>query len=352
MNKLVPTYKVNDFDYDLPQRLIAQTPLLDRQSSRLLCLDRKSGEMRHQHFYDIIEQLNEGDVLVRNNTRVIPARMYGKKKGSGGNVEMLLLRPHGDDVWEVLIRPGRRVQEGHVVEFGDGRLCANIISRTKDGGRIVKLEASDGDVAAAIDAIGEMPLPHYITEKLQDRERYQTVYSEVEGSAAAPTAGLHFTPELLEKIKAKGVKIVNVTLHVGVGTFRPVTVDDVQEHHMHSEWYEVTEETAKIINDTRANGGRIIAVGTTSTRTLESCVDENGRIMAGSGETDIFIYPPYKLKAIDALITNFHLPKSTLMMLVSAFSSLDNVKRAYETAVQMEYRFFSFGDAMFIGDLK
>lgn len=348
MNKLIPTYSVSDFDYKLPESLIAQTPLKDRQSSRLLCMNRITGEITHKHFYDVIDYLNPGDALVLNNTRVIPARLYGIKQGSGGKVEMLLLRPHGDDVWEVLIRPGRRVHEGTIVEFGNGRLLAQIISRTSDGGRIVKLEAPFGDVSSAIDEIGEMPLPHYITEKLNDRERYQTVYSKIEGSAAAPTAGLHFTPELLEKIKKKGIKVINITLHVGVGTFRPVSVENVLEHNMHSEWFEVTKEAADEINAVRSSGGRIIAVGTTSTRTLESCADERGKILPGSGETDIFIYPPYKFKAIDGLITNFHLPKSTLMMLVSAFSSLENVKHAYETAVNLEYRFFSFGDAMFI----
>ncbi|MBQ1375118.1 MAG: tRNA preQ1(34) S-adenosylmethionine ribosyltransferase-isomerase QueA [Clostridia bacterium] len=348
MNKLIPTYKVSDFDYYLPEGLIAQTPLKDRQSSRLMHMNRITGEIRHEHFYDIVKYLNENDVLVLNNTRVIPARLYGKKQGSGGSVEMLLLKPYGDDVWEVLIRPGKRVHEGNIIEFADGKLTAEIIRRTEDGGRVVRLAAKDGNVAAAIDKTGEMPLPHYIKEKLTDRERYQTVYSKVEGSAAAPTAGLHFTNELLEKIKNKGVKTASVTLHVGVGTFRPVTVENVTEHKMHSEWFELTGEAADIINGARINGGRIIAVGTTSARTLESCADESGRVIPQSRETDIFIYPPYKFKAVDALITNFHLPKSTLMMLVSAFSSLDNVRHAYEEAVKIEYRFFSFGDAMFI----
>ena len=348
MNRLIPTYTVSDFDYYLPERLIAQTPLKDRQSSRLMHMDRLTGELKHEHFYDILNYLCTNDVLVLNNTRVIPARLYGKKQGTGGSVEMLLLKPYGGDVWEVLIRPGKRVHEGNIIEFDEGGLTAELIKRTDDGGRIVRLCAKNGDTAAAINKTGEMPLPPYIKEKLDDRERYQTVYSKVEGSAAAPTAGLHFTKELLEGISKKGIKTVDLTLHVGVGTFRPVNVENVLDHKMHSEWFELTEEAADEINKARKNGGRIVAVGTTSARTLESCADENGIIVPQSRETDIFIYPPYKFKAVDALITNFHLPKSTLMMLVSAFSSLENIRRAYEEAVKEEYRFFSFGDAMFI----
>ncbi|MBR2742227.1 MAG: tRNA preQ1(34) S-adenosylmethionine ribosyltransferase-isomerase QueA [Clostridia bacterium] len=348
MNRLIPKYAVSDFDYYLPEELIAQRPLADRQSSRLLHMDKATGELEHRHFYDVLDYLKPNDVLVLNNTRVIPARLYGKKQGSGGSVEMLLLKPYGDDVWETLIRPGKRVREGHTINFGDGGLTAEVLRRTEDGGRVVRLSSPDGDVAAAIERTGEMPLPHYIKEKLTDRERYQTVYSEVKGSAAAPTAGLHFTKELLSKIEKKGIKTVYVTLHVGVGTFRPVSVENVLEHKMHSEWFELTKEAADAINAARENGGRIVSVGTTSARTLESCADEGGRIIPQSRETDIFIYPPYKFKAVDALITNFHLPKSTLMMLVSAFSSLENTKHAYEEAVRLGYRFFSFGDAMFI----
>ncbi len=337
-----------DFYYDLPQELIAQKPLDDRTASRLLALNRSTGEITHKHFYDIVDYLNEGDCLVMNNTRVIPARLYGNKIGTGGKIEFLLLKRLDIDTWEVILKPGRKAREGSRFEFGGGLLRAEVLKVIEDGNRIVRFEY-EGIWEELLDRLGEMPLPPYIHEKLTDKERYQTVYSRIEGSAAAPTAGLHFTNELIEKIKAKGVKIAFVTLHVGLGTFRPVSVDNVEEHKMHSEYYEVSEETAKIINETREQGGRIIAVGTTSVRTMESVADSSGRIKPCSGNTEIFIYPGYKFKAVDALITNFHLPESTLLMLISAFSDKEKIFNAYNEAIKEKYRFFSFGDAMLIG---
>lgn len=336
-----------DFYFNLPPELIAQTPLKERTASRLLVLNRETGELAHRHFYDIIDYLNEGDCLVMNNTRVIPARLYGAKEGTGGKIEFLLLKRIEGNKWEVILKPGRRAKAGTRFTFGDGLLTAEILEQKEDGGRIVEF-FYDGIWEELLDRLGEMPLPPYIKEKLDDRERYQTVYSKIKGSAAAPTAGLHFTDELLEKIRAKGIKTAFLTLHVGLGTFRPVSVENVESHVMHSEYYEVSEETAKTVNETRKAGGRIIAVGTTSVRTLETCTTENGELLAKSGETKIFIYPGYKFKAVDALITNFHLPESTLLMLVSAFSDKETILRAYETAVSEKYRFFSFGDAMFI----
>lgn len=336
-----------DFYYDLPQELIAQKPLENRSESRLMTLNRVTGELKHRHFYDIIDYLNEGDCLVMNNTRVIPARLYGSKEKTGGKIEFLLLKRLDINTWEVILKPGRKARVGSRFEFGGGALKAEVLEVIEDGNRIVRFEY-DGVWEELLDKLGEMPLPPYIHEKLVDRERYQTVYSKVEGSAAAPTAGLHFTKELMDKIRAKGVKTAFVTLHVGLGTFRPVSVDNVEEHKMHSEYYEVSKETAKIVNETRKNGGRIIAVGTTSVRTMESVADENGFLAPCSGNTEIFIYPGYKFKAVDAMITNFHLPESTLLMLISAFSSKENVFGAYKEAINEKYRFFSFGDAMFI----
>lgn len=336
-----------DFYFDLPKELIAQTPLKERTASRLLALNKKNGEISHKHFYDIIDYLNEGDCLVMNNTRVIPARLYGVKEGTGGKIEFLLLKRIEGNKWEVILKPGKKAKKGARFSFGEGLLTAEILEQKEDGGRIVEF-FYNGIWEEILDKLGEMPLPPYIKEKLGDRERYQTVYSKIEGSAAAPTAGLHFTDELLEKIRKKGIKTAFVTLHVGLGTFRPVSVDNVENHVMHSEYYEISEETAKIINETKKSGGRIVAVGTTSVRTLETCTSEAGEVLAKSGETKIFIYPGYKFKAVDALITNFHLPESTLLMLVSAFSDKEMMLSAYKTAVDEKYRFFSFGDAMFI----
>lgn len=336
-----------DFYYELPQELIAQTPLDDRTASRLMVMDKESGKLTHKHFYDIVDYLKEGDCLVMNNTRVIPARLYGVKEGSGGKIEFLLLRRLELDKWEVILRPGKKAKPGSRFEFGGGLLRAEVLEVIEDGNRIVRFEY-DGVWEELLDKLGEMPLPPYIKEKLNDRERYQTVYSKIEGSAAAPTAGLHFTQELLDKIKAKGVEIAYLTLHVGLGTFRPVSVDNVEEHLMHSEYYQITAETAEKINNIKAKGGRIIAVGTTSVRTLETVADESGFLRAESGDTSIFIYPGYRFKAVDALITNFHLPESTLLMLVSALAGKQNILDAYKTAVDEKYRFFSFGDAMFI----
>lgn len=336
-----------DFYYELPQELIAQTPLKDRTASRLLVLDRKSGEMEHRRFRDITEYLRPGDCLVMNNTRVIPARLYGVKEDTGGKIEFLLLNRIDLDTWEIILKPGKRGRKGARFVFGDGALRAEITEVKPDGNRIVRFEY-EGVWEQLLDRLGEMPLPPYIKEKLTDKERYQTVYSKIDGSAAAPTAGLHFTEELIEQIKDMGVNTAYLTLHVGLGTFRPVSVENVEEHVMHSERYEINEETADLINRTRENGGRIIAVGTTSVRTLETAADDDGRLKAESGNTDIFIYPGYKFKAVDALITNFHLPESTLLMLVSAFAGKDKVFKAYEEAVKEKYRFFSFGDAMFI----
>jgi len=339
--------KTSDFYYDLPQSLIAQTPLEDRSSSRLLCVDKNDGNLRHGHFTDIADYINEGDCLVLNDTRVIPARLYGVKEGSGGKIEFLLLNRKEQDIWEVILKPGKKAKPGARFVFGEGLLTAEILDVVNDGNRLVKFYY-DGLFENVLDTLGEMPLPPYITEHLEDKERYQTVYSRHSGSAAAPTAGLHFTPELMDKLKAKGVKFAYVTLHVGLGTFRPVKVDDVENHRMHSEFFVINKETADVINSTKKAGGKIISVGTTSTRVLETVADENGFVKEDSGWTDIFIYPPYKFKCPDCLITNFHLPESTLLMLVSAFSSKEIIMNAYEEAVKEKYRFFSFGDAMFI----
>lgn len=336
-----------DFDFYLPEELIAQVPLQDRTSSRLMCLNKETGEIQHKHFYDMIEELRDGDCVVLNNTRVIPARLFGAREGSGGKVEFLLLTRTEKDRWEVLVKPGKKAKVGDKVIFGEGILTATIKEIIEDGKRVVEFEY-EGIFEEALDKLGEMPLPPYIHEKLEDKERYQTVYSKHDGSAAAPTAGLHFTTELLDKLRGKGVQIAYVTLHVGLGTFRPVKVEDVLAHEMHSEFYMIDEENAAIINGVKAKGGRIIPVGTTSTRTLESNADEEGKIKAGSGWTNIFIYPGYKFKCIDALITNFHLPESTLIMLVSALAGKEPVLAAYNEAVKERYRFFSFGDAMFV----
>lgn len=339
--------KTSDFYYDLPEELIVQDPLEDRTASRLLVLDRKTGAVKHKIFSDVIDYLNKGDCLVINNTRVIPARLIGEKEGTGGKVEVLLLKRRANDVWETLVKPGKKLRPGAKITFGDGRLRAEVLEVVEEGNRLVKFHY-EGIFEEILDSLGEMPLPPYITHKLEDKEMYQTVYAKFDGSAAAPTAGLHFTKELLNKIEEKGIKIASITLHVGLGTFRPVKVDDVNNHHMHTEWYEVNAEAADIINETKRNGGRVICVGTTSCRTIESVADENGYMKAKTGETDIFIYPGYKFKIMDGLITNFHLPESTLVMLVSAFAGKENVLSAYETAVKERYRFFSFGDAMIL----
>ncbi len=339
--------KTGDFYYDLPQELIAQTPLLQRDSSRLLILNKESGQTEHRHFQDILAQLHKGDCLVMNDSRVLPARLLGHRP-TGGAVELLLLTQKEDDVWECLAKPGRKLHAGAEVIFGDGSLRATILSETETGNRMVKFHYN-GIFLEILEALGKMPLPPYIKEELQDAERYQTVYSKVNGSAAAPTAGLHFTKELLQRISDKGVKLAYVTLHVGLGTFRPVKVDDVNEHHMHAEFCMLSKETAQILNETKQNGGRIVCVGTTSCRTLESLANDDGTFEEKSAWTEIFIYPGYRFKAMDALITNFHLPESTLIMLVSAFAGYENVMNAYAEAVKERYRFFSFGDAMFIG---
>ena len=339
--------KTSDFYFDLPEELIAQDPLEDRTGSRLLVLDKKTGNTEHRVFRDILDMVGPGDCMVLNNTKVIPARLYGAKEDTGAGVEILLLKRLEKDCWECLVKPGKKCRPGARIVFGDGRLKAEIKETKDDGNRVISFEY-EGIWEEVLDALGEMPLPPYITHKLQDKNRYQTVYAKYEGSAAAPTAGLHFTKELLEQIEAKGVKIAYVTLHVGLGTFRPVKVEDVTNHHMHSEYYEVTEETARIVNETKANGGRIICVGTTSCRTVESASTEDGVLHAGCGNTEIFIYPGYQFKVLDALITNFHLPESTLVMLVSALAGKEQVLSAYEEAVKEKYRFFSFGDAMFI----
>lgn len=336
-----------DYYYDLPKELIAQDPLEDRSSSRLMVLGKKSGEVSHHHFRDILDYLRPGDCLVINNTRVIPARLIGTKKETGAHVEILLLRRKKDDIWETLVKPGKKLRPGAEVTFGDGSLTATILDVVEGGDRLVQFHY-DGIFEEVLDRLGEMPLPPYIKHKLKDRDRYNTVYAKFDGSAAAPTAGLHFTKELLEEVKEKGVNIAQVTLHVGLGTFRPVKVDDVRQHEMHTEWYRVTQETADLINQTKANGGRVIAVGTTSVRTLETVADENGHMKAQEGDTSIFIYPGYKWKVVDGLITNFHLPESTLIMLVSSLAGREHVLAAYKEAVKERYRFFSFGDAMYI----
>lgn len=339
--------KTSDFYYDLPKELIAQTPLEPRDSSRLLVLDREKQTLEHKHFYDIIDYLNEGDLLVANDSRVLPARIYGIKDETGAKVEFLLLRQVANNRWETLCKPGKKAKVGTKFSFGNGILRATVVDVKDDGNRIVDFDCEE-NFFTTLDKIGQMPLPPYITAELKDKERYQTVYSHELGSAAAPTAGLHFTTELMDRIKAKGVKIAYVTLHVGLGTFRPVKVDDVTKHKMHSEHYEVPEETAKLINETKKNGGRVIAVGTTSCRTLESVAAMYGEIKPCEGFTDIFIYPGFEFKVLDGLITNFHLPESTLIMLVSAFAGYDFIMNAYKEAVKEKYRFFSFGDAMFI----
>ena len=339
--------KTSDFFYNLPENLIAQTPLEPRDSSRMMVLHRDSDSIEHKHFYDIIDYLEPGDCLIVNDSRVIPARIYGVKEDTGAKIEFLLLHRIDGSRWETLVKPGRKAKPGARFSFGDGILNAEVLEITDDGNRIVDLSCEDNNVYAALDKIGQMPLPPYITEKLKDQERYQTVYSHELGSAAAPTAGLHFTNELLDKIRRKGVSIGYVTLHVGLGTFRPVKVDDVTKHKMHSEHYEIPQETADLINRTKAAGKRVIAVGTTSCRTLES-VAAAGEFKACEGYTDIFIYPGFEFKALDGLITNFHLPESTLIMLVSAFYGYDKTMKAYETAVDEKYRFFSFGDCMII----
>lgn len=338
---------VEDFDYELPEELIAQTPLKERPASRLLVLDKKTGETKHKHFYDILDELRPGDCLCLNDTRVIPARLYGMREDTHAPVEFLLLSQKENDIWDVILKPGKKCKPGHVISFGDGRLKAEILEITDGGNRLVKFHY-DGIFNEILSELGEMPLPPYIHEKLMDKNRYQTVYAKHDGSAAAPTAGLHFNDEMLEKVKEKGIKLAFVTLHVGLGTFRPVKADKVVDHLMHSEYYEITEETARIINETKKNGGRVICVGTTSTRVVESASDENGCLKATTGYTNIFIYPGYRFKCLDALITNFHLPKSTLIMLVSALAGREHVLHAYEEAVKEQYRFFSFGDAMLI----
>lgn len=341
------TFKTSDFYYDLPEELIAQTPLQQRDSSRLMVLDRQTGEVAHKHFYDILDYLQPGDCLVMNDSRVLPARLLGHRP-TGGAVEVLLLRDLGDKCWECLCKPGRKMQPGSEVIFGDGELTATVREVREDGNRVVEFHY-EGIFLEVLERLGKMPLPPYIKEELQDQERYQTVYSREVGSAAAPTAGLHFTQELLEKIRQKGVKEAFVTLHVGLGTFRPVKAEQITDHHMHAELCMISQETADILNETRRSGGRILCVGTTSCRTLESLVQENGSFAASSKWTEIFIYPGYTFKAMDGLITNFHLPESTLVMLVSAFAGREHVLAAYEEAVREKYRFFSFGDAMFIG---
>jgi len=350
--------KVSDFNYELPEELIAQDPLERRSDSRLMVLDRKENTITHRHFRDIGEYLNPGDCLVVNDTKVIPARLLGVKADTGAAVEVLLLRNHGDNVWEALVRPGKKMRPGAVVSFGDGLLTGTVESVAEEGNRMIRF-SYEGIWEELLDRLGEMPLPPYITHKLQDRDRYQTVYATHEGSAAAPTAGLHFTPELLKELEAKGVRIARLTLHVGLGTFRPVKVESIEEHHMHSEYFELSEEAAELINRTKEEGGRVISVGTTSTRTLETVAsrlaEESGAdgsayipLKACSGWTDIFIFPGYRFKVVDSLITNFHLPESTLIMLVSAFYDREHVLHAYETAVEERYRFFSFGDAMLL----
>ena len=338
--------KTSDFWYDLPEELIAQTPLQKRDTSRLLALDRRTGEIAHKHFYDILDYLKAGDCLVMNDSRVLPARLLGHRP-TGGAVEVLLLRDLGDKKWECLVKPGRKMQVGHEVIFGNGELTATVVEVQETGNRVVQFHY-DGIFLEVLERLGKMPLPPYIKEELQDQERYQTVYSRAVGSAAAPTAGLHWTNELLDKAREKGIKTAFVTLHVGLGTFRPVKVEDVTNHHMHSELCMISQETAEILNQTKAEGGRIICVGTTSCRTLESLVNDDGSFEAKSKWTEIFIYPGYQFKAMQGLITNFHLPESTLVMLVSAFSSREHVLHAYEEAVKEKYRFFSFGDAMCI----
>ena len=338
---------VKDFYYDLPQELIAQDPLEDRSSSRLLVLNKETGEMEHTDFKHIINYLNPEDCLVLNNTKVIPARLFGEKEGTQAKIEILLLKRKENDIWETLVKPGKKAKPGTKIIFGQGLLVGEVLEVVEDGNRLIQF-SYEGIFEEILDQLGQMPLPPYITHQLKDKNRYQTVYAKYDGSAAAPTAGLHFTPELLEQIKEKGIRIAEVTLHVGLGTFRPVKVENVQDHHMHSEFYMVTQEAADIINETKKKGGRVICVGTTSCRTIESAAAEDGTLRECSGWTDIFIYPGYQFKVLDALITNFHLPESTLVMLVSALAGREHIMHAYETAVKEKYRFFSFGDAMLI----
>ena len=339
--------KTSDFYYDLPQELIAQTPIEKRDTSRLMTLDRKTGAVEHHHFYELVDYLNPGDCLILNNSRVLPARLLGQRLPGGGACEVLLLIDRGDKTWECLVRPGRKMRTGAKLSFGEGALTAEVVGELEGGNRLVRFDY-EGIFLEVLERLGKMPLPPYIKEELQDQERYQTVYSKVVGSAAAPTAGLHFTPELLEKIAAKGVNIGYVTLHVGLGTFRPVKEDTIEGHEMHSECCTIPQETADLINRTKANGGRCVCVGTTSCRTLESWAGEDGRMEAKAGWTNIFIYPGYRFKVMDALVTNFHLPESTLIMLVSAFAGREQTLAAYEEAVKKHYRFFSFGDAMLL----
>ncbi|PTE42463.1 tRNA preQ1(34) S-adenosylmethionine ribosyltransferase-isomerase QueA [Staphylococcus equorum] len=338
---------IEAFDYHLPEALIAQTPLKNRDESRLLVLGRQTGDIEHKHFKDVIDYLDKGDTLVLNDTRVMPARLFGLKEETGAKVEMLMLTQISGNDWEVLLKPAKRIKVGNELSFGNGKIVAECIEELNQGGRIMRLHY-EGILQERLDELGEMPLPPYIKERLDDQDRYQTVYAKASGSAAAPTAGLHFTDELLNRIKAKGINIAFITLHVGLGTFRPVSVDNIDDHEMHSEYYQMDQETAELLNETKSKGHRVISVGTTSTRTLETIMQTNEAFKAQSGWTDIFIFPGYTFKAIDGLITNFHLPKSTLVMLVSAFSSRDYILNAYQQAVKSEYRFFSFGDAMLI----
>jgi len=341
--------KTSDFYFDLPKELIAQDPLLDRSASRLLMVDKATGEWKHEIFKNITDYLNPGDCLVLNNTKVLPARLLGVKEDTGASVEVLLLKRQGEDVWETLVKPGKKLRPGARVSFGDGRLKAEVLDVVEEGNRLVRF-FYDGIFEEVLDSLGEMPLPPYITHKLQDKNRYQTVYAKYDGSAAAPTAGLHFTKELLKEIEDKGVKLAYVTLHVGLGTFRPVKEENILEHHMHSEYYQISGQAAQMINETKKSGHRVICVGTTSCRTVESAADENGMLKECCGDTEIFIYPGYQFKVLDCLITNFHLPESTLVMLVSALAGREHVLRAYEEAVKEKYRFFSFGDACFFTD--
>jgi S-adenosylmethionine:tRNA ribosyltransferase-isomerase len=341
--------KKKDFYFDLPQELIAQDPLEDRSSSRLLMLDKDNGRVEHHVFKEIVDYLREGDCLVLNNTKVIPARLFGVREDTGASVEILLLKRRENDIWETLVKPGKKAKPGVKLTFGDGSLKAEVLEVVEEGNRLIRF-SYEGIFEEVLDRLGEMPLPPYIKHRLQDKNRYQTVYAKYDGSAAAPTAGLHFTPELLQKIADKGVEIAYVTLHVGLGTFRPVKVENIEEHHMHSEYYQIPEAAAEQINHAKAEGNRVICVGTTSCRTIESAADENGIVRPGCGNTDIFIYPGYQFKVLDCLLTNFHLPESTLVMLVSALAGRENVLGAYEEAVKEKYRFFSFGDAMFITD--
>ena len=339
----------SDFYFDLPEELIAQDPLADRSGSRMLMLDKTDGRIEHHIFKEIVDYLRPGDCLVLNNTKVLPARLSGRRENTGGAIEVLLLKRKGDDVWETLVKPGRKAKPGTRILFGDGCLQAEVLDVVEEGNRLIRF-SYEGIFEEVLDRLGEMPLPPYITHKLQDKNRYQTVYARYEGSAAAPTAGLHFTKELLQKISDKGVDIAYVTLHVGLGTFRPVKADNILEHHMHAEYYQVTEEAAEKINRAKASGGRVICVGTTSCRTVESAAGDDGTLKAGCGNTEIFIYPGYRFKVLDCLITNFHLPESTLVMLVSALAGREHVLHAYEEAIRLKYRFFSFGDAMFLTD--